>query len=214
MCTAVFVFTQAELPLELNCWLTGETGWHPEPRTGKACLGNQHKTQACLFGKEPTSKHRHRHRPRSAAQTAREQDWVIEDQNPPRWLCLSLICFQEWQAHEARREIQTRANLLSVKQTRLGNIYINWMHGSLWDLMGCTPECWGSWLIWLWDHSYLWKVMAIQGGSSGLEESKCHFYPQKWQRGGHQELQVSQAHRDPWEDRAKPLGDHFQTYKG
>lgn len=139
MCTAVFVFTQAELPLELNCWLTGETGWHPEPRTGKACLGNQHKTQACLFGKEPTSKHRHRHRPSSAAQTAREQDWVIEDQNPPRWLCLSLICFQEWQAHEARREIQTRANLLSLKQTRLGNIYINWMHGSLWDLMGGGP---------------------------------------------------------------------------
>lgn len=24
MCTAVFVFTQAELPLQLNCWLTGQ----------------------------------------------------------------------------------------------------------------------------------------------------------------------------------------------
>lgn len=93
MCAAVFVFTQAELPLELNCWLTGAAGWHPEPPTGKACLGNQHKTQPCLFGQQPTSKHTHRHR-----QTGNRTGW---ERTQILWLCLSLICFQEWQVHDA-----------------------------------------------------------------------------------------------------------------
>lgn len=35
----------------------GAAGWDPEPCTGKACLGKQHKPQACLFGNEPTRKH-------------------------------------------------------------------------------------------------------------------------------------------------------------
>lgn len=75
----------------------------------------------------------------------------------------------------AFRNGRSMMQIQSMEQSRLGNIYMIWMHRNPWDLMGCTPECWGCWLIWLWDHSYLWKVMAIQGGSSGLEGSKCHF---------------------------------------
>lgn len=42
-------------------------GWYPEPWTGRACLGNQRKPQACLFGNEPTQTLAHTNRPKSTA---------------------------------------------------------------------------------------------------------------------------------------------------
>lgn len=60
---------------------------------------------------------------------------------------------------------------------------------------------------------YLWKIVAIVGGSWGLEESNCYCYLQEGQEGGSKELEAGQTNLDAWEDDwSYNPGSHIQIY--
>lgn len=102
------------------------------------------------------------------------------------------------------------------KTSRPGNIWRIRTYASLWALMGMYPWVLRDLADVIQEHSWqLTKCCGNRGSSWGLEEHKCHCYPQEGQDREPSETQASLPHTSSWEGvGAISLTKHFQTSKG
>lgn len=106
------------------------------------------------------------------------------------------ICLQESWA---------RKTCPQMWKIRLGNTKTNWTYMSLWGLMGCPHECWGSWPVSLQGHSSLsverlWWLGKVP---KGWKKQKLILFLRKART-------ASQSHLDG----ANNPANHFQKHEG
>lgn len=98
------------------------------------------------------------------------------------------------------------------KNISLGNIYANQTHVKALDLMGCTRECWESWLMSLQGLSWL-SSKRHSYWEGFLRTRKKQLLSSRRKRRKIQELQLSWFHLDPTEGKgASNSGNNFQIY--
>lgn len=104
------------------------------------------------------------------------------------WSLLVRLGIRESKAPEASGKVLSNENLLSVKEDQ-NREHLNKPNKSV------GHDAVHHWPTWLGGHSQFFeRLLAVRGGSRGLEEGKIHFCLQEWQEAGSGKLQASQTH--------------------